>query len=202
MVHSLKSKIHQPHLSTAQDARAVRTREALRCAMLELLEAKPLDQITIREISAVAGVGYTTFFRHHPTKESLLDDVAAGQMQHLIALAVSALDLGGTRASSRALFGYVDEHRALWSTLLTGGAAGTLRNEFLRTSRTVAAERAQSHDWIPAEVAAIVVMSSTFELLDWWLRQKEPLGIEQVAEIYDHLVVAPTINSAETRAQT
>ncbi|MGH8629312.1 MAG: TetR/AcrR family transcriptional regulator, partial [Burkholderiales bacterium] len=120
---SKTGKLYQPHLSTLQDRRAVRTREALRAALLELLETTPLEQITIRDIAARAGIGYATFFRHHPTKESLLDDVAAEQIGRLVELSVPLLDFRDTRAASRALCSYVDEHRALWSRLLTGGAA-------------------------------------------------------------------------------
>lgn len=196
MVHKSQNKIHRPHLSTAQDARAVKTREALRRALLELLELKPLDQITIRDISAAAGVGYTTFFRHHPTKESLLSDVAAEEIQRLVELVLPILE-AGTRAASVALCSYVDQHRKLWSTLLTGGAAGALREEFLRISQQVAAEQSQPDHWLPADVAVIVVISSTIELLAWWLRQKDPLPIEKIAEIHDRLVVSPTVNSKE-----
>jgi len=192
-------KIHKPHLSTAQDARAVRTREALRRALLRLLEVKPLDQITIREISAAARVGYTTFFRHHPTKDSLLNDVAAEQIARLISLVLPVLDAGDTRAVSMALCSYVDQHRALWSTLLTGGAAGALREEFMRISRQIAAERSQPDHWLPSEVAVILVISATIELLSWWLRQRDPVSIEHIAKIHDRIVVSPTINSAEAR---
>ena len=57
---------------TGGDARQVRSRHALHQALLALLEEKPFDQITVREISARAGTGYATFFRHYPTKEALL----------------------------------------------------------------------------------------------------------------------------------
>src|SRR3546814_12504157 len=77
MVHNTGNKICAPHLSTAQDARAVRTRAALREALLTLLENLSIDQIKIRDIAATAGIGSTTFLRHHPTKEALLDDLAA-----------------------------------------------------------------------------------------------------------------------------
>ena len=59
------------------DARQVRSRSALAAALLELLEERPFDQLTIREITARAGTGYATFFRHYPDKEALLHDVAA-----------------------------------------------------------------------------------------------------------------------------
>ena len=60
-------------VSTVRDARAVRSARAMEAALLALLARKPLEQITIREVAAEAGVSYATFFRHHPTKEALLD---------------------------------------------------------------------------------------------------------------------------------
>ena len=188
-------KIHRPHLKTAQDARAVRTREALRLALLRLLDLKSLEQITIRDICEVAKVGYTTFFRHHPTKQSLLDDVAAEQIGQLVGLSLPAADATDMRAGSVALFTYVDQHRKLWSTLLTGGAERAMRDEFLRLSRQIAATRAQPGIWPPADIATILVASSTIELLSWWLRQRAPLTIEEVADIHEGVVITPATNA-------
>src|SRR3546814_19293659 len=91
MVHNTGNKIYAPHLSTAQDARAVRTRAALREALLTLLENLSIDQITIRHIAATAGIGYTTFFRHPPTKEALLDALAAEEIRDLGELALTVM---------------------------------------------------------------------------------------------------------------
>src|SRR5215475_9967656 len=105
---------YRPHLKTAKDARAVRTREALRNALLDLLGRKPLDKITILDICETAGIGYTTFFRHHPTKESLLDEIAAEEIAHLIGLTVPIAESEDIHAAGVALFNYVSEHRKLW----------------------------------------------------------------------------------------
>ncbi len=183
----------QTHLSTLTDPRAVRSRQALRRALLRLLEAKPLDQITIRDIAKKAGVGYTTFFRHHPSKEALLDDVAAEQISCLFNLSLPVLAAHDLRTASVALFTYVDKHRPLWSTLLTGGAAGTIRDEFLRQAREVAALETGRAGWLPAEVGVILIVSGTIELLAWWLRQSDPLSIKRIAEIHDRIVVSPAI---------
>jgi AcrR family transcriptional regulator len=189
MVH----KIHMPHLRTARDARAVRTREALRQALLRLLDLKPLEQISIRDICEVADVGYTTFFRHHPTKESLLNDVAAEQIGRLVGLTLPLADTSDARTASIVLCTYVDENRKLWATLLTGGAAGAMRDEFLRLSREIAATRAKPGTWPPPDIAIILVVSSTIELLSWWLRDRKPLTIEQVAEIHERVIITPAI---------
>jgi AcrR family transcriptional regulator len=200
-IEIMAHKIHRPHLRTARDARAVRTREALRQALLRLLDLKPLEQITIRDICDVADVGYTTFFRHHPTKESLLNELAAEEMGRLVGLALHvADDTSDTRAASIALCSYVDEHRKLWSTLLTGGAAGAMRDEFMRLSRQIAATRAQPGTWPPPDIATTLAVSSTIELLSWWLRDRKPLTIEQVAEIHERIIITPTVGSGQITA--
>ncbi len=194
-----QKKIYRPQFATATDARVVQTRQALRGALLELLNEKSLDQITIREIAAKAGVGYTTFFRHHPGKDELLDDIAADEIRKLIELALPALDSTDTMAAARALCGYVDQHRTLWSTLLTGGAASKLREEFVNIARDVAVDRGKSGDWLPAEAAVVLVASSTIELLAWWLKQKQPLSAAHIAEIYERIVVGPVVTANVAR---
>src|ERR1700741_4640218 len=89
--------------STAKDARAVRSGAALRDALLRLLERKPFDQITVRDICAEAGVHYATFFRHHPSKEALLDHIAAEQIVPSVELTLPIKDAGDDRGSLDAL---------------------------------------------------------------------------------------------------
>lgn len=194
---SKRVKIFQPHLSTVSDARAVRTREALRQALLELLTLKSLEQITIRDIAAEAGIGYTTFFRHHPTKASLLDDLAAEQIRKLFSLVMPAMDPSNVRAANKAMFAYVDEQRDLWATLLTGGAASALRAEFLRLCREIAATWPRRSAWPPEEVVTLLVVSGTVELLSWWLAQEQPVSIEEIVEIHDRLIVKPAVKSQD-----
>lgn len=192
-----RSKVHQPELSTNQDPRAIRSREALRRAFLGLLETRPLEQITVQEITEAAGVGYVTFFRHHATKEFLLNEIAAEQIRCLVDLTLPIFDAHDARAASVALCAYVDEHRALWSTLLTGGAAAALREEYIRVSREVAQTRAKTNAWCPVDIVGILVVSSTLELLTWWLRQKKPLSIDKVAEIHYRAVISPVISAQQ-----
>jgi len=180
-----------------QDPRSVRSRKALRRAFLALLEIKPLDQITIQDIASSAGVGYVTFFRHHATKDSLLREIATDQIQRLVDLSLAALDRSNSnvRVASLALCAYVDQHRALWATLLTGGAAAVLREEFVRLSSVVAEARTPPDGWLSAEIGGILTVSSTLELLTWWLRQKQPLPIEDIADIHERIIILPVMTS-------
>jgi AcrR family transcriptional regulator len=171
------------------DARAAKSDAALRQAMLALLEARPFDQITVREIAASAGIHYATFFRHHPSKEALLDHIAAEQIERLVELTLPVLDQVDSRAAFLALFTYVDEHRALWTALLTGGAGATMRTELLRISQRVAIERAPEDSWLPSDLAVIATVSVIVETLAWWLAQPEGARpIAEMAEILRRLV--------------
>lgn len=168
--------------------------------MLHLLDEKPFADITIRALAAEAGIGYTTFFRHHPGKESLLEEVAAQQIGRIIDLAVPILGTQDLRAASEAIFTYVDEHRMMWSTLITGGAAGKIREEFLRRARAAAIPLSKATKKVPMDCGILLIVSGTIELMDWWLRQEKPLSIRRIAEIHDIAVVSPIMQANGFRA--
>jgi AcrR family transcriptional regulator len=177
----------------ARATRSTQTRPILCSALLALLEERPFEQLTVREITAKAEIGYATFFRHYPDKETLLHDVAAGQISELLGLALPILDTEDTRASARALCLYVWEHRKLWSTLLTGGAAGMLKDEFIRQARHIAETQPDPGAWLPADLTVVFYVTGTVEILTWWLKQKAPPSVDQMAEVVDCLIVTPSM---------
>ena len=190
-----------PPVTTTTDARMVRTRAAMRKALLALLERKQLDQITVRDIAAEARIGYATFFRHHESKWELLKDVAEEEITRLMAQGMPLLVADDTRGSALALCRYVRENRAVWSALLTGGAAGAMREEFIRQAMHQGAAQVQKSPWLPVELGAIYGVSATVEILAWWLRQPNDFGVERIAEIVDRLVIAPSIGRNKMKAQ-
>src|ERR1700722_10801544 len=167
-----------PRRTTGTDARMVRTQAALRRALLKLLELKHFDQITVRDIAAEAKIGYATFFRHHESKWELLKDAAGEEIGRLMALGLPLLVADDMRGSALALCKYVSEHRAIWSALLTGGAAGAMREEFIRQAMQVGASQVQKSNWLPVELGAICGVTATVEILAWWLRQPDDFSVE------------------------
>jgi AcrR family transcriptional regulator len=182
-----------------REQRATRTRPALCGALLALLEEKSsFEQVTVREITDRADVGYATFFRRYSDKQALLHDVAAGEIRKLLAMALPILHTVDRRASAQALCAYVWGHRKLWSALLTGGAAATLKEEFIREGQRLSTESSQS--WLPGSLGVVFSVSATVEILAWWLKQEKPPSIKRMAEILDVLVARPTANASRFRA--
>lgn len=67
-----------------EDLRIRRTKRGIKDAFLELLEKKPIDDITISEIAKVAGVNRKTFYRHYPTKYQIMEDIIDDSLNDLI----------------------------------------------------------------------------------------------------------------------
>lgn len=176
----------------------VRTRAALCGALLGLLEEKPFDQVTVREITRTADVGYATFFRHYPDKEALLNDLAAGQISELMHKTVPILFATDSRAAAMALCAYVDEHHKLWSALLTGGAASTVRDEFIRQAKLLAVGQPNPDTWLPGDLRVVYAVGGAIDILAWWLQQSPRLPAARIAEIVDRLVISPTLADVET----
>lgn len=175
------------------DARQVRSRKALNEALLALLEEKPFDQLTIREITARARTGYATFFRHYPTKEALLADVASEEICGLLTRTIPILHDVNSYESTLALCKYVSEHSGLWSALLTGGAAGIVRHEFVRQALDLPERKQNERDWLPSDLGVVHGTGATIDILAWWLGHSREHTPEQVATIMHRLVIAPLI---------
>lgn len=174
------------------DARKIRSRDALHAAFLQLLEHKALEDISIREIAAAAQVGHATFYRHYQGKTELLNDLAAAQIREVVDLSLPVLEAVDNRAACFALCRYIDEHRTLWTTLLTGGASAAVKEELLRISRELTADTEYEHsDELPKELRLILVVGSITETLSWWLREEKPPPAERVAGYLDHIISNP-----------
>lgn len=186
---------HETNAPSGKELRATRTRPALLKALLSLLEEKPFEQVTIREITDRANVGYRTFFRRYPDKETLLHELATEEIAQLIAMTLPILHTVDTRASTRALGAYVWKHRKIWGALLTGGAAPILKQAFVRQARRLAKQSAVRGGWLPGDLRVVFAVSAVIEVLAWWLEQTDPPSVDQMAEILDRLIVTPVIST-------
>jgi AcrR family transcriptional regulator len=157
--------------------------------MLSLLKEKAFDEISIRDVTDRAQVGYATFFRNYDSVRAVLRELIEDQIRQVIELTVPAIESTKGLAAALALCTFVDEHRKLWTALLTGGAAGIVREEFTRQGSQVRTTLTR-RDWLPVELANIFAVSAIVEILTWWLQRGPGLTVEEVARILDRLVIS------------
>lgn len=190
----------QEHTDTApqlerQDRRVRKTRVAIRSALKRLLQAGVVEAITIKDIAAEADIGYTTFFRHFPTKEAALADFADSAAAELLAETLPILKASDSRASCLALCQHVDANRGVWEALLTGGGADYVRNSLASRTLERSMEWPSSQSWIPAEKGTRLVTGLVIETLTWWLSCAREISPEEVAEIMDRTFVANIVGA-------
>ena len=109
-------------VSTKQiDRRVRRTRDRLGDAMVDLLQEKPFDTITVQQVLDRAGVGRSTFYTHYRGKEDLfLSD--CDEFFEAMATALSRhRDTSERVAPVRELFAHVAEMRTFYSALVASG---------------------------------------------------------------------------------
>jgi AcrR family transcriptional regulator len=186
-------------MSRPEDARALRSRDALQVALLALIDERPFENISIRDITNRAGVSYPVFFRRYATKEQLLDDIATGEIRQLLSLTSPIFEADKQTESLKALCAHIDEQRVLWTRLLTGGAASAMRGEFRRIAKEIGDTREQANPWLPRDLAASFVVAGLFEILAWWLRQPVDYPMENVIKIIDALIVRATVQPRDVQ---
>lgn len=181
---------------TVPQKRVTRTRSALSEALLSLLKNKNFENISIREITAQAEVGYATFFRHYPDKESLLHDLVTQEINELINMTLPILYSEDSESSSLALCRYVWGQRKLWAALLTGGAAAILKEAYIAQALEIAKEKSEPDLWLPENLAVSFTVTASIEILTWWLKQPEPVAVEIAAKYLNKLAIDPIIDEA------
>jgi AcrR family transcriptional regulator len=181
------------------DRRVQRTQDLLGDALISLILEKGYDRITIQEITGRANVAYSTFFRHYRDKGELLAARLGEAIQDLIGRidAASAEPTGST--DGKVIFEHVHEHSTLYRVLLRSMETIPVRQRVtdmiaginLRTCQSLH----QPGALVPPPVAANHIASSLLALIEWWLVHEMPYSVEQMAQIYDRLILTATLNS-------
>ncbi|MCP2014701.1 AcrR family transcriptional regulator [Deinococcus sp. HSC-46F16] len=189
--------------SVAQaDLRVRRTRRLLTQALIDLSAERPLEAITVRDLTERAEVGYATFFRHYASIEELLrgavDDLRAELLGLLPPLAGDAPEQAGA-----VVFRHVQAQPGLYRLLLGTDRSHGLLDQIIDIGVRGLLDtfEARPDAGVPVEVAAHHFIRSFLNLIEWWLRQDQPHSPERMGEIYLELILRPT-QAAALRPRT
>lgn len=184
----------------SEDLRVRRTRRRLAEALVELTLERPLEAVTIRELTDRAGVGYATFFRHYKSKEELLQAMLRDVLVELVDL-LGPLARVEPREAGTQLFRHARQHADLYRLLLRRGGSGELLNEAVRVgvSGVYDSYETKPGSRVPLEVAAQHFIGSLMRLLAWWLDNDQPYPPQRMGEIYQDLILLPLEEAALKR---
>lgn len=181
-----------------QDRRVKRTQNLLAKALIELTLEKGYESVTIKDITERADIGYATFFRHYPDKESLLQAVLEVVLEELINLLMLPRASADFKQLGTLLFQYVAANEKIIRVLLSSqGSANLLQRVIQHGTENVLQESKPRQDsLVPPEVAAYHLVTSSISLIQWWLNQNEKHSPEKMGIIYKALIAEPTLTVA------
>ena len=177
------------------DRRILRTRRALKDAMLALVLEQGFDAVTIEQITYRADLGRTTFYLHYRDKEELLLE----SIRELIDDLVAHIRVSNSSPILLA-FQHAAENADLYRIILRGEGAYSaverlrktinqtieeLFREFLQARADVEPDLIRSS--FPLEVVTNFLAGSLLGLLTWWLEERPPYTTEQMADMFRRL---------------
>ncbi len=181
-------------------SRTARTRENLLRSALDLFDAQGFDATTVAQIAAAAGVTPMTFFRHFPTKESV---VVTDPYDPQIVAAVLAqpADLPPIERVRRGFLVAVEQIEAIEGEQVRRRVALAARTPALRAATSAGSQETEDlvagalvdggADPLEAAVAASVCVSAMTAALLWWATAPDPVGLQETARrALGHLTLA------------
>ena len=177
----------------AGDLRVRRTHAALRAALLDLLAAKPLDQVTVRELTARAMVNRATFYRHYRDKEHLATSIFEDAVAQLSDRMQPSRDLSGIDPATPPeawvdLHRHIRDHAPLYRALLRSRpwfADVVSRTVMRHVHERIAAAGGPSIDpLLPADLGLTMIANAWVGAVEWWLRDGEGAAPEDLARAF------------------
>ncbi|HSH04883.1 MAG TPA: TetR/AcrR family transcriptional regulator [Anaerolineae bacterium] len=181
------------------DRRIARTRRYLRQALMTLVQQKPLDDITIQEITDTADTARITFYRHYKDKNELLADCLYQIYEDLkdsltIPESIPQSQIGSIiQIQTNSWYQYIAANRSLFKTLFTGSMAYTVRQQLrhIITQQTITVIQntpsLQVHT-APLDIILVYIADTQINLISWWLETDANYSPELLAEMSVRLI--------------
>lgn len=180
----------QPRAGTErEDLRQKRTDQFLVNALLQLMEERPFQELSVVDICQRAMVHRTTFYAHFEDKHALLRYAIGALQGEFEAAGGDRSDYPSQRAYFLAVFRnalhFLREHRKLYLSGLAGGGTELRLLEDVVSARLVEAADGGSPD---PELASHFYAGGVLAMLRWWLEQDAPVDEERLTACLEWLL--------------
>ncbi|WP_299090691.1 TetR/AcrR family transcriptional regulator [uncultured Metabacillus sp.] len=177
------------------DRRIIKSQEAIKKALIELMSEKSFDNITIQDIADKANVNRGTIYLHYLDKFDLLDKIMEEHINNMNNFCESASEMDWLESTVHCME-YFKSNYLFFSTMLASEGATYFRSRFLQfnieefkkdVDITKGKNVGQSE-----EVIVQFVANAYVGVVEWWLKNGMPypprVMAEKVGDLLDRLV--------------
>ncbi len=169
------------------DRRTRRTYQALRHALVDLMERKNYDAITVQELLDQADVGRSTFYNHFYDKDDLLFKSLSDMFDHLYSDAPD-----DHLFPSHAIFQHIEQHQALYKNLARSqrfeAVLKTVQTTLINQINQRLADYKHTNPVMQAMIAPYLA-GSFISILRWWLDQALTYSVSDIDAAFQQLAV-------------
>lgn len=172
----------------AEDRQVQRTRESLQNALIDLLQTRPYDSVTISDITERANVGRTTFYLHYVSKDDLFRQAHWQQVARVAGESLTREELLADSPPARmvAAYSYHWENRDLLLAAFFGRDSDVIFRQIRdHNARQTAAQLRVAFLGdtfiVPVEVLANFLAVAEMGLMRWWMETRGEHTPEQMA---------------------
>lgn len=173
-----------------KDLRVQRTRGLLRQALIDLVDSEGYENISVRDITQKAQVGYKTFYRHYEGKEALLQALAAEMLAEFQQVVLPPSDERAPQENTLAILNYIEANAAIFMMLLNSSASKQVLDIAINFGLEQGRQTFYSPK-IPQELIAHHFASSMINCLKWWVETGLTHSKPDMAEYIHLLLISP-----------
>ncbi len=178
-----------------EDRRVGRTRKALIDALVELGLEQGFESVKIKDLTELANIGNSTFYRHYKNKNDLLGShlyEIQGEITRELHPEMTHYDL------SLLVFTVIDKYRDACLLAMSLPEDHPVMAPILKSATQVVNDRYKARDEtiIPFIVSANHLVNSFVKMFHWWLTDGQAYSVEQMATMANELILKVTETAA------
>ncbi|MCP8970136.1 TetR/AcrR family transcriptional regulator [Ectobacillus ponti] len=167
------------------DRRIVKSQEAIKKALVDLMAEKHFHDITIQDISDRANVSRGTVYLHYVDKFDLLDRLIAEHINKMGEICEAASAAEYTEANLP-WFEYLKNHHVFFSTMLASKGAPSFRRQFheflIEEFKDEIDTTTGKNQGLHEDVILQFIVTSYVGIVEWWIMNGMPYPPQAMAE--------------------
>jgi AcrR family transcriptional regulator len=167
------------------DRRILKTQEALKTAVIELMSEKNFDDITIKDIADRANVSRGTIYLHYADKYDLLDKLIQEHINEMREICESTFEMD-YKDANLPWFEYLERNYLFFSTMLASKGAPYFRSRFLEFLIEEFKDEVDTtkgkNQGLSEGVILQFIVSSYVGVVEWWITNGMPYPPHIMAE--------------------
>ncbi|MGL4740330.1 MAG: TetR/AcrR family transcriptional regulator [Sarcina sp.] len=172
------------------DLRITKTEQLLENSLINLLEIKSFEQITIKDITEYAQINRSTFYLHYENKDHLFNSIIDKILNKLLFDLIELEEDSFSKIQKKTalhIFSTIKDHKQFFKVMLLKGPSIKFSNYMVKLISEFYEKKIISHnvnmDYSPVSKNLIVnyLASAYVGVIQWWLKNDLEKSVDEIS---------------------